>query len=250
MMATTSKPAPTKLNYEDNTMKKKYLYLPLAALALSLTACTNPKMDTSDLKAEIDASRAGHYGQAMLHEELSEEDLEVANNILGHLEQDHYWNINEKQKALEAARSSAHHRLESEKEMCKWLTEVHAQNHHKVEAIHETVAYFKTGSAVPFRVKDDAIEHVGHWLHHHPDATATVTASTDTVGKPASNQALSEKRANTVTQRLVAKGANPNQLHVKAIGEAGGPDNTPNQENRVAIVITAHPDYIDCPNLK
>ena len=79
-------------------MKKQYITLPLAALALSLTACTNPKIDTSDLKAEIDASRAGHYGQAMLHEEISEEYLEDANESLGHLEKDHYWN-NEKQKA-------------------------------------------------------------------------------------------------------------------------------------------------------
>lgn len=248
MMA--SKPVATKLNHEDIIMKKQYFYLPLAVLTLSMTACTNPKMDTSDLKAGIDASRAGHYGQAMLHEELSEEDLEVANNILGHLEKDHYWNINEKQKGLDAARSAAHHRLESEKEMCKWLTEVHGHNHHQVEAIHETVAYFKTASAVPFKVKDDTIGHIGNWLHHHPDATAVVTASTDTVGKPAYNQALSERRANTVTERLISKGAKPGQLQVKAIGEAVGPDNTPNQENRVAIVITSHPDYIDCPNVK
>jgi len=231
-------------------MKKQYITLPLAALALSLTACTNPKIDTSDLKAEIDASRAGHYGQAMLHEEISEEYLEDANEILGHLEKDHYWNINEKQKAIEAARAAAHHRLESEKEMCKWLTEVHAQNHHHVEAIHETVAYFKTGSAVPFKVEEKSIDRIGRWLESHPDATAAVTASTDTVGKPAANQALSEKRANAVSQHLIAHGARPNQLTVKAVGEAAGPDNTPNQNHRVAIVITAHPEYIDCPNVK
>jgi outer membrane protein OmpA-like peptidoglycan-associated protein len=231
-------------------MNKKYFYLPLAALALSLTACTNSKMDTSDLKAEIDASRAGHYGQAMLHEEMSEEDLEVANNILGHLEQDHYWNINEKQKALDAAKSATQHRYASEKEMCLWLTEVHGPNHHNEEAIHETVAYFKTASAVPFKVKDESIGRVGRWLEAHPDATATVTASTDTVGKPAYNQDLSQRRANAVTQRLIAKGARPSQLLVKAIGEAHGPDNTADQSHRVAIVITAHPDYMDCANVK
>ena len=231
-------------------MKKHTMYLPLAALALTLTACSTPRMDGSDLKAEIDAARAGHYGQAMLHEELSEEALEDANEVLGHIEKGYYWNINEKQKALDAAKSAAHHRLESEKEMCQWLTEVHAGNHHKEEAIHETVAYFKTGSAVPFKIKDNAIEHVGHWLHHHPDATATITASTDTVGKPAANQALSQKRAAAVSDRLIAKGAKASQLSVQAKGEAGGPDNTPNQEHRVAIVNTAHPDYIDCPAVK
>ncbi|MGY6274422.1 OmpA family protein [Methylomonas sp. MgM2] len=231
-------------------MKRQHIYMPFAALVFSLAACTNPKIDTSDLKSEIDASRAGHYGQAMLHEELSEEELEVANNILGHLENDHYWNINEKQKAMSAAKSAAFHRMESEKEMCMWLTEVHGQNHHDVEATHETVAYFKTAQDVPFKVKDDSIGRVGRWLQAHPDATAAVTASTDTVGNPAYNQALSERRANYVVQRLMAKGAKSSQLTVKAIGEAMGPDNTPNQENRVAIVITSHPNYVDCPNLK
>ncbi|MCQ8103440.1 OmpA family protein [Methylomonas sp. SURF-2] len=231
-------------------MKKQYLYLPLAAAALALTACSTPRMDSSDLKAEIDTARVGHYGQAMLHEEMSEEYLEDANTVLSHIEKGYYWNINEKQKGLDAAKSAAEHRLQSEKEMCLWLTEVHAQNHHTEEALHETVAYFKSGSAVPFKVKDTAIDHIGHWLHHHPDASATVTASTDTVGKPAANQSLSERRAKAVVDRLIGKGARPNQLEVKAIGEASGPDNTPNQEHRVAIVITSHPEYIDCPNLK
>ena len=231
-------------------MKKQQLYFPLAVLALSLTACSTPKKDSSDLKTQIDASRAGHYGQAMLHEEMSEEYLEDANKVLGHLEKDYYWNIDEKAKAMEAAQLAQKHRIESEKEMCQWLTEVHAQNHHHVEAIHETVAYFKSGSHVPFKVEDNSIARVGHWLEAHPDATATVTASTDTVGKPAANQALSERRANTVSQLLIKQGAKPSQLTVKAIGEAQGPDNTPNQHNRAAIVITAHPEYIDCPNLK
>lgn len=229
---------------------KKYHYLLLATLILFLTACATPKIDTEDLKTEIKSARSGHYGQAMLHQELSEEDLEVANSILGHLEKNHYWNIDEKQKALDAAKSAARHRLESEKEMCLWLTEVHSQNHHKGEAIHDTVAYFKTGSSVPFKTKDESISKLASWLKAHPDATATVTASTDTVGKPAYNQDLSEKRANAVVQQLVANGARPNQLTVKAIGEVTGIDNTADQENRVAIVITSHPNYIDCPNVK
>ncbi|MGR8931304.1 MAG: OmpA family protein [Gammaproteobacteria bacterium] len=231
-------------------MNKQHIYLPIAALALTLGACTHPRLDTNDLKAEIDTARAGHYGQAMLHEELSEEALEEANLVLGHLEQDHYWNINEKQKAMDAAKLAAMHRLESEKEMCAWLTEVHSQNHHHVEAIHETVAYFKTARDIPFKVKDESIGRIGRWLQSHPDASATVTASADTVGKPDYNQALSERRARFVTERLIAKGAKLAQLTVNAIGEAAGPDNTPDQNHRVAIVVTAHPQYIDCPNLK
>ena len=230
-------------------MKKNHT-LPLAISILFLTACATPKIDTEDLKAEIKAARMGHYGQAMFHQEQSEEDLETANEILGHLEKNHYWNISEKQKALDAAKSAARHRLEAEKAMCLWLTEVHGHNHHKKEAVHDTVAYFKTGSAVPFKTKDDTIGKVGSWLKDHPDATATVTASTDTVGKPDYNQDLSERRAKEVIKRLIDNGARPGQLIAKPIGEVPGADNTPDQENRVAIVITSHPNYVDCPNIK
>lgn len=233
-------------------MKKETIYLPLAVLALSLTACSTPKKDVAGLGAEIDAAAAakGHYAQALRHEEMAQDNLEVANHVLKHWQKDYYWNIDDKQKALDAAKAAADHTQASEKEMCLWLTEVHSQNHHHHEAIHETVAYFKSGSDVAYKTKDETISHVAHYLHSHPDATATITASTDTVGKPAYNQKLSERRAQAVSKLLIAQGAGAAQLTSKAIGEAQGPDNTADQSHRVAIVITAHPDYIDCPNVK
>lgn len=231
-------------------MKKKYAYIPLAVLALSLTACSTPKKDVAGLSAEIDAASKGHYGQALLHASAAEKDLKTANHVLKHWQNDYYWNIDESQKALDASKSAAAHILASEKEYCQWLTEVHAQNHHQAETVHETVAYFKTASDVPFKTKDETIRHIGEYLHAHPDASATVTASTDTVGKPAYNQDLSERRARTVSEMLIKQGAKPSQLVVKAVGEAHGPDNKEDQSHRVAVVITAHPSYIDCPNVK
>ena len=230
-------------------MRKQNIFL-LVVITFFLIACTTPKINTEDLKTGIDAARSGHYGQAMLHQELSEKDLGAANRILSHLEKGYYWNIDEKQIALDAAKSAAQHRLESEKEMCRWLTSVHSQNHHKKEAMHDAAVFFKTGSAIPFEAKDESILRVGRWLQTHPDATATVTASTDTVGNPAYNQNLSERRADAVVKRLIANGARPNQLMTKAIGEVTGADNTANQENRVVTIITTHPDYFDCPTLK
>lgn len=231
-------------------MNKPSLYLPLAILTLAIAGCTTAKKDPSDLKAEIDASRTGHYGQAMMHEEMAETTLETATNVLNHIEQDHYWNINEKPSALDAAKASAEHRLASEKEMCLWLTEVHSANHHLSETVPKTVAYFKSGKAVPFKVEDTSISAIGHWLEHHPDATATVSASTDTVGKPEANQKLSEQRANNVGQLLIKDGAKASQLTLKGTGEGPGPDKKADQKNRVAVVITAHPQYLDCRNLK
>lgn len=228
----------------------KITLLPLAVLAVSLTACSTPKKDSAQLSAEIEAASKGHYGQSILHEDMAEKNLKVANHVLHHWQNDYYWNIDEKPTALAAAQAAAEHTLASEKEHCQWLTEVHSHNHHLAEPIHETVAYFKTASDVPFKVKEETIRHIAQYLHAHPDSSATVTASTDTVGKTDYNQALSERRAGTVSELLIKQGANASQLTVKAIGEAGGPDNTEDQSHRVAIVITSHPKYIDCPNLK
>ncbi len=231
-------------------MKKQTIYLPLAVLALSLTACSTPKKDTTELNAAIDAAYKGHYGQSVRHEELAEENQEVANRVLNHWQKDYYWNIDETQKALDAASAAAEHRLQSEKELCQWLTEVHGPNHHQTEAVHHVAAYFKTGSAVPFKTDHDGTHHLGHYLSAHPDAMATVTASTDTVGSAAANKTLSEKRAATVTKLLYDHGVKPAQLKIKSIGEGAGPDNTANQDNRIVTITTSHPAYVDCANLK
>ncbi|PPD22100.1 MAG: flagellar motor protein MotB [Methylomonas sp.] len=237
-------------------MKKHHIYLPLAILATSLTACSTARQDPSTLKAAIDASMAGHYGQAVLHLEEATEALEDANDILKHQINGHYWNINETQKGLDAAKSAAAHRLESEKHMCEWLKEVHAHNHHQQqqqETVHKAVAYFATGSAEPFKTEHTTLSHIGEFLHHHSDARATVTASTDTVGNPAANQALSEKRARTVANILIKHGASAPQISTEAVGEASGPDNLANQGHRVAVVIATHPGTItktiDCSHL-
>ncbi len=231
-------------------MNRKYIYLPFAVLLTSLSACTPPAKDIPGLTSGIDAALAGPYGQSIYHEELAEEDLENANTVLKHWQDGHYWNIDERQKALDAAASGAHHRLESEKALCEWLTSVHSQNHHMGEAAKHAAAYFRTGSSVPYNTNDNMILVLAKYLETHPDATADVIAYTDTVGSAASNQALAERRATHVSQKLIANGAKPEQLRMKAVGEAEGPDNVPNQQHRTVTIITTHPEYIDCPNLK
>ena len=231
-------------------MNKQCVYLPFAVLVVVLTGCTPPEKDIPGLTSGIDAAVAGHYGQSVYHEELAEEKLEKANNVLDHWKNDQYWNIDERQKAMDAAKEAAEQRLASEKELCQWLTSVHGQNHHQAEAVQQTAAYFKTGSAIPYKTNDHHISTLGKYLEHHPDATADVIAYTDTVGSPESNQSLSERRGATVSQMLIEKGAKPEQLRVTALGEAQGPDNTPNQEHRTVAISTVHPNYIDCPDLK
>ena len=231
-------------------MNKQYVYLPIVVLVTTLVACTPPEKDIPGLTAGIDAAVAGHYGQSIYHEELAQDNEEKANNVLKHWKKDQYWNIDERKKAMDAAQAASDHRKASEKELCQWLTSVHGHNHHQGETAQQTAAYFKTGSAVPYKTNDANIATLGKYLESHPDAIADVMAYTDTVGSSSSNQNLSERRGATISQMLVAQGAKPEQLRITALGKAEGPDNTPDQRHRTVAISTVHPNYIDCPDLK
>lgn len=234
-------------------MNKQCIYVPFAVLVAALAACSAPaQKDIPGLTAGIDAANAGHYRQAIMHEEIAEEKLEEADEALAHWKKDHYWNINDRQKALDAAREAAEHRLASEKEMCQWLTQVHSQNHLKdgsVSAQYSAV-FFADGSAVPYKSEEHEIGILGSYLETHPDVSVNIEAYTDTVGSAASNQSLSERRAATVRDMLVKNGAKVQQLHIKALGKAHGPDNTRDQQHRIVSMVTIHPAYADCSDLK
>ncbi|MCK9634694.1 MAG: OmpA family protein [Methylobacter tundripaludum] len=234
-------------------MNKQCIYVPFAVLVAALAACSAPaQKDIPALTAGIDAANAGHYRQAIMHEEIAEEKLEEADEALAHWKKDHYWNINDRQKALDAAREAAEHRLASEKEMCQWLTQVHSQNHLKdgsVSAQYSAV-FFADGSAVPYKSDEHEIAILGSYLETHPEVTAEVNAYTDTVGSAASNQHLSERRAAYVRDQLIKHGAKLEQLNIKMLGEAHGPDNVRDQSHRTVSMVTVHPTYADCSNLK
>lgn len=234
-------------------MNKQYIHLPFAVLVATLAACgATPQKDVAGLSAGIDTANAGHYRQSIYHEEMAEKKLEEANKALSHWKQDHYWNINDHQTAIDAAQAAAQHRHESEKELCQWLTQVHSQNHTSDASVSSqySAVFFADGSAIPYKNEEHEIAILGQYLEAHPEITADVTAYTDTVGGSASNQKLSEKRAAYVSKMLVKHGAKMEQLHIQTLGEAHGPDNTRDQNHRVVSMVTIHPNYVDCPDVK
>ncbi len=234
-------------------MNKQCIYVPFAVLVASLAACSaTPQKDIPGLSSGIDAANAGHYRQAIMHEEQAEKKLAEADKALANWKNDHYWNINDQQKAKDAAQAAAEHRLASEKETCQWLTQVHSQNHLQdgpLSAQH-TAVFFANGSAAPYQSEEHEIAILGTFLENHPEASVDIVASTDTVGNAASNQNLSDKRASSVSKILIKHGAKAEQLHIKTVGEAHGPDNTRDQNHRVVSMVTVHPAYSDCPDLK
>jgi len=234
-------------------MNKQFIYVPFAVLVATLAACSAPpQKDIPGLGSGIDAANAGHYRQSIMHEQEAEKKLAEADKALAYWKDDYYWNINDQQKAKDAAQEAADHRLASEQEMCQWLTQVHSQNHLKdalVSAQH-TAVFFADGSAKPYKSEEHEIAILGTYLEAHPDITVDVVASTDTVGNTASNQNLSERRASFVRQLLIKHGAKVEQLSIKSLGEAHGPDNTRDQNHRVVSMVTVHPAYADCADLK
>ncbi|MDP1770701.1 MAG: OmpA family protein [Methylobacter sp.] len=233
-------------------MNKQFIRVPFAVLVAALAACTTPQKDIPGLSAGIDAANAGHYRQAIMHEELAEEKLNEADKALANWKKDHYWNINDQQKAKDAAQAAAEHRLASEKEMCQWLTQVHSQNHLQDASLstQHSAVFFADGSATPYKTDEHEIAIIGTFLEAHPEASVDVTAYTDTVGNAASNQNLADKRASFVSKILIKHGAKSEQLHIKTVGEAHGPDNTRDQNHRVVSMVTVHPAYADCADLK
>lgn len=233
-------------------MNKTFIYVPFALLAATLAACSAPpQKDIPGLTAGIDAANAGHYRQSVYHEALAEKKLEDANRILGHWQNDHYWNINEHQQAIDAAQTAAQHRLASEKELCQWLTEVHGSNHLADEPVsgQYSAVFFATGSAIPYKADQHELAILGSYLEAHPNVSAEIRAYTDTVGSAGSNQRLSERRAASVSDMLIKYGAKREQLNIKTLGEAEGPDSTHNQKHRIVAMVTIHPSYVDCAHL-
>jgi len=82
------------------------------------------------------------------------------------------------------------------------------------------------------------------FLNQHPDRTVTIEGHTDSVGSDEYNQGLSQRRANSVQQFLVAQGIAASRLTAVGKGEnfpvAGNDDNAGRQMNRRVEVIIAN----------
>jgi outer membrane protein OmpA-like peptidoglycan-associated protein len=102
--------------------------------------------------------------------------------------------------------------------------------------------YFDTGSDAIRQESAPTLKEIGTMLKEHPELQLTIEGHTDNVGKPESNQALSEKRAAAVRQYLIdhyqVDGA---RLEAKGLGQTKpvGPNDTAEgrqQNRRVELV--------------
>ncbi len=78
---------------------------------------------------------------------------------------------------------------------------------------------FQTGKAVLTTSSYPALNAIATALQQNTDVTLAIEGHTDNVGSTASNQVLSEKRANTVKTYLIKKGVDAGRMTVEGYGE-------------------------------
>lgn len=64
------------------------------------------------------------------------------------------------------------------------------------------------------------LSRLADFLRKHPDRRVLIEGHTDSSGTPAYNASLSQQRANSVRDLLIANGVNPNQVTAKGYGES------------------------------
>lgn len=83
----------------------------------------------------------------------------------------------------------------------------------------------------------DELRRVADVLNKYPETTITVEGHTDTKGTEAYNQALSEKRAQTVKVALIQLGVAPNRIQAVGYGKSRPVSSDDAANRRVNIVI-------------
>jgi outer membrane protein OmpA-like peptidoglycan-associated protein len=94
--------------------------------------------------------------------------------------------------------------------------------------------YFASGAADILPQSTPTLKEIAQMLAEHPDLTLEVEGHTDNVGDDASNQALSERRAQAVVAYLVSTGVDASRLTAKGYGESRPVASNATAEGRAA----------------
>jgi outer membrane protein OmpA-like peptidoglycan-associated protein len=104
---------------------------------------------------------------------------------------------------------------------------------------------FATGTANLSAGADDQIEKLATFMRKYPDRNVIIEGHTDSTGSEATNLNLSLKRANAVSNRLIAKGSEQGRITTKGLGEvspvASNDTVTGRMQNRRVEVIVLNP---------
>jgi outer membrane protein OmpA-like peptidoglycan-associated protein len=91
---------------------------------------------------------------------------------------------------------------------------------------------FDTGKASIKTQSEAVLKNITAILKEYPNAKFSIDGYTDSVGNASSNQILSERRANTVRDFLMANGIGSDRLEAKGYGEANPIDSNKTRSGR------------------
>ena len=87
------------------------------------------------------------------------------------------------------------------------------------DEVFELDIHFKTAEAIILEISFQNLDHLARKMEEKPEMQIEVAGHTDAVGSAATNQVLSEKRAEAVKTYLTQKGIDPTRISTVGYGE-------------------------------
>ena len=184
----------------------------------------------AEAKAKATADSIARVHAAELAKAKAQADAEAAARQRAQAQADSLARAQADAEARARAEAEARERAEAEAR-ARAKAEQRIREEAAFVAGYKDIAYFETGKDTPIfgELNEDSWENLKNVMARYPEITVTVTGHTDNVGKPASNQTLSQKRADNIKKMLVAKGIDENRI--RAIGKG---DKEPIASNKTA----------------
>lgn len=245
----------------------------LVACTHMLIACTNTKPTSKQtavvtqnkqelvaIKAKLDEATAGDFGEFMLELHRAEDAVDDAEKSYHSLKEMKTAKSSSEQvkRGHSAAERALVHRNNAEDALDRFLSplensiEDNSQRLNYIESLHVKEdteipiinMYFDFGRAHTSTQQLDKIKILIDFLREHPIFALKLTGYADTVGSKQQNLRLAERRNRAILHSLHAHGLPTNTTISIAVGEAEGPDETKNPQNRrVEIKPYVHGKY-------
>ena len=239
-------------------MKRWLRAAAILSLTMGLAACAapdrQPQLDT--IQSNIDATYDGEFGALLYNMYQAGEKAEEAADAKAHLEADPPYLANHAgllEDGVTASEEALAYRLAAEAALDRYLDPLRARILY-LESLHvpdgagmvKLPIFFDTGSAIVNASELGKIAEATNFLSLYPIASVSIVGYTDTVGSPAANTELAQRRADSVVETLRGLGVPlASTVLVTAAGETGDADQLDDPTSRrVDILISPHGRHV------
>lgn len=222
--------------------------LAMVGACLLVAACTPQREpDLSTIQSNYDTVHEGDFGSLLHNMYQAEKKSEYAEDAKAQIDaQPAYlftdWPL--RQSAVQASQEAVEHRKEAEAALNRFLDPLRARIAY-LESLHvpqgtgavEQSVLFDTGSATIPQSEIGKVEEVAKFLAEYPISSVMIVGYADTVGNKSANKELSRRRSAAVVEALRDFGVPlASTVAVNSMGEAEGPDETPDANNRIVLI--------------